>query len=70
MSQESTLSYSTLPSQTSEEYDEEFLDELHKVDELYFAVNEQVNDTVKGDSDFDIMTLHVTMDLTKTIMFL
>lgn len=54
MSQESRFSYSTLPSQTSEEYDDEFLDELHEVDELYFAVNEQNSDISDGDSDTDL----------------
>ena len=52
MSQESCLSYSTLPSQTND-YDEEFLEELHEVDELYFAVNEQETENSDGDDDSD-----------------
>lgn len=52
MSQESCLSYSTLPSQTND-YDEEFLEELHEVDELYVVVNEQETENSDGDDDSD-----------------
>ena len=67
MSQESCLSYSTLPSQTND-YDAEFLEELHEVDELYFAVNEQETEILT-----DMTTLTGTtqiMNLMKMNMFM
>ena len=47
MSQESTLS--SVPSELTENQDDEFTDELNLVDELYFCRSDEINDSLDAD---------------------